>query len=111
MDRETREARRERTREFYLKRYPRIVASVIAESLGYATPSSAAQILKDAAEGQENWCEWIYSCYGRDPRKAVQSAIRNRHGHTGYMAEYKLARALVDRANKTGEEPLFGSWF
>ena len=95
----------------YMKRYPRTVAHIIAESLGYATPSCAARILKDAKEGQENWCEWIYSCYERNPKIPVRNAIRNRHAHHGYMAEYKLARALVERAIEKGDEPLFASWF
>lgn len=99
------------TREDYLWRYPRICAHIICESLGYATPSSAAAILKDAKEGKENWCEWIASCYGCDPRIPVRNAIRDRHTHKGFMAEYKHAKALVDRANQMGEEPLFASWF
>jgi len=94
-----------------MKRYPRITAHIIAESLGYATPTTAALILRDAKYRQENWCEWIYSCYNRDPLGAVQDAIRNRHHHKGYMAEYRLARALVGRAIETGEEPLLASWF
>ncbi len=95
----------------FMRRYPRIVAHIIAESLGYATPSKAALILKDARDRKENWCEWIYSCYDRNPLKAVQAAIRNRHCHKGFMAEYKVARALVDRALKDGNEPMFASWF
>jgi hypothetical protein len=94
-----------------MMRYPRITAHIIAESLGYATPSKAALILKDAREGKENWCEWIYSCYDRDPKKAVRNAIRNRHHHEGFMAEYKLALALVKRAIETDDEPIFASWF
>ena len=94
-----------------MTKYPRITAHIIAESLGYATPSKAALILKDAREGKENWCEWIYSCYDRDPKKAVQNAIRNRHHHEGFMAEYKLALALVKRAIETDDEPIFASWF
>ena len=94
-----------------MKRYPRITAHIIAESLGYATPSRAARILKDAREKRENYCEWIYSCYGSDPFPAVQNAIRNRHHHKGYMSEYKLAKKLVDQAIETGDEPLLGSWF
>lgn len=31
----------------YVARYPRICAHIIAESLGYATPRSAAKILQD----------------------------------------------------------------
>ena len=94
-----------------MRKYPRLTAHIIAESLGYATPSRAARILKDAREGRENHCEWIYSCFGSDPLPAVRNAIRNRHYHKGYMAEYKLAKKLVDRAIETGDEPLLGSWF
>jgi len=94
-----------------MRRYPRITVHIIAESLGYATPTTAALILRDAKNRQENWCEWIYSCYNRDPLLAVRGATRNRHRHKGYMAEYALARALVDRALKDGAEPLFASWF
>ena len=94
-----------------MKRYPRITAHIIAQSLGYATPSCAARILKDAREGRENCCEWIYSCYSKDPLPAVRDSIRNRHHHRGFMAEYKLAYALVRRAIETGDEPLFASWF
>jgi hypothetical protein len=94
-----------------MQKYPCITAHIIAESLGYATPSCAASILKDAIQGKENYCEWIYSCYERDPKKAVQNAIRNRHHHEGFMAEYKLALALVKRAIETNDEPTFASWF
>jgi len=94
-----------------MKRYPCLTAHVIAESLGYATPSRAARILKDAREGRKNYFEWISSCYGSDPLPAVRNAIRNRHHHKGYMAEYKLAKKIVDRAIETGEEPFLGSWF
>ena len=98
------------TREI-MKRYPRITAHIVAESLGYATPSCAARILKDTREGRKNYCEWIYSCYTKDPVRAVQDSIKRRHYHKGFMADYKLAYALVRKAIETGEEPLFGSWF
>lgn len=94
-----------------MKKYPSITAHIISESLGYATPSCAARILKDAREGRENHCEWIYSCYDRNPLPAVRDSIKNRHYHEGFMSEYKLAKKLVDRAIETGEEPLLGSWF
>jgi hypothetical protein len=84
---------------------------MIAEGLGYATPTCAAQILRDAKYGQENWCEWIYSCHDRNPIRAVKNAIRSRHHHKGFMAEYQHAKALVDRALNTGDEPIFASWF
>lgn len=95
----------------FMNAYPRITAHIIAESLGYATPSCAARILRDGAKREENWCEWIDACYGGNALKAVQDAIRNRHCHKGYMAEYKLARALVERARREDEEPIFASWF
>jgi hypothetical protein len=95
----------------YLRVYPRLCAHVIAESLGYAPPSRAARIVMDAHKRQENWCEWIYSCYNKDPLPAVRNAFQSRHTHRGFMAEYKLAKALVDRAVQTGDEPIFASWF
>ena len=94
-----------------MKRYPCITAHIIAESLGYATPSLAARILKDARENRKNYCEWIYSCYTEDPVRAVQDSIKRRHSHKGFMSNYKLAYALVRKTIETGDEPLFGSWF
>ena len=99
------------TAEDYLRRYPRICAHIIAESLGYATPGVAATILKDAKEGRENWCEWIFSCYDRDPRRAVQKAIHGRHTHHGYMASYELALRIVRHQLDTGRGPDLASWF
>ena len=99
------------TAEAVMRRYPRITAHIIAESLGYATPSRAALILCDAKYRRENWCEWIDACYGRDALRAVKDAIRKRHHHTGYMAEYRHAKALVERSIKDGQEPMLASWF
>ena len=38
---------KELTVEETMRRYPRITANIIAESLGYATPTCMARILKD----------------------------------------------------------------
>jgi len=95
----------------YLQRYPRLCATIIAFSLGYATPRCAANILKDAHERRTNYCEWIYECYRADPLPAVQEAIRSRHSLHGYMADYYQALAIVRRANHDGEHPTFASWF
>ena len=65
----------------------------------------------DAREKKSNYCEWILSCYGGDPRRAVANAISRRHRHHGYMASYPQALALVREAADTGREPLFASWF
>ena len=102
---------KERTNRDYLTRYPRICAHIIAESLGYATPLCAATILKDAREGRENWCEWIFSCYDKDPKPAVRRAIEGRHRHKGYMAEYPHALQIVRHQLETGEGPTLASWF
>ena len=102
---------KEPTSKDYLARYPRICAHIIAESLGYATPLCAASILKDAREDRENWCEWIFSCYNRDPKPAVRRAIEGRHRHKGYMAEYRHALQIVRHQLETGEGPTLASWF
>jgi hypothetical protein len=102
---------RDRTAQGILLRCPRLVAHVIAESLGYATPALAAKIVADGAAGRANWCEWIYTCYSGDARKVVQAAIHSRHHHGGYMADHRAALALVRRYAETGDGPLFASWF
>ena len=48
-----------------MRRYPRITSHLIAESMGYATPTNAARIVRDAKYNQKNWSRWIYSCYDR----------------------------------------------
>lgn len=94
-----------------MKRYPVLTAHIIAESMGYATPSCAARILKDAREGKKNYCEWIHSCYQGDALMAVKNSILFRDEHTGYMNDYQRARALVKKSLESGVEPLLGRWF
>jgi len=105
-----RNARPESPEEF-MRRYPRVTAHIISESLGYATPTAAARIGLDGMNHRKNYCEWVASCYGGDAYKVIERSIRNRHYHKGFMAEYKLAKKLVDHALETGKEPLFASWF
>ncbi len=100
----------EPTREQVMRKYPRICAHIICESLGYACPSTAASILRDAMYHRKNYCEFIASCYRGDARECVRRAVAYRHTHSGYMAEYKLALAIVLRALKTGKEPMLASW-
>ena len=94
-----------------LKRWPRLCAHVICHSLGYATPTKAADIVLAAARRRPHYCEWIDACYAGDPLPAVQAAIQGRHTHRGYMAEYGLARALVEQAIRDGDHCVFASWF
>ncbi len=94
-----------------MRRWPSLTAHLICESLGYATPTKAGLIILDAINNRENWCEWVYACYNKNPKIPLQRAIKGRHHHEGYMAEYRNAIALVRRAIDTGEEPVFASWF
>ena len=94
-----------------MDRYPRIVAHLICESLGYATPERAVWILIDAVEGRENHCEWVSACFGCDPRVPVSQAIARRHNHKGYMAEYRDARAIVTATIENRRGPELASWF
>ena len=95
----------------YLRRYPRICANIICHSLGYATPTKAAIILMHADRNEPDYCEWIDACYHGDARSAISDAIRNRHMHHGFMADFDLAHRLVQRAIESGDEPLLASWF
>ena len=94
-----------------LRRYPRLVAHMICQSLGYFTPTGAALALADALNGHENWCEYVLSCHGRDPIRVVRKAIQGRRTHRGYMAHYPKALAIVAREILTGEQPFLASWF
>lgn len=102
---------RPRSPSEFMRRYPGITAHIIAESLGYATPMNAARIGLDGLHERKNYCEWIAACYGGNARQALQDSIDRRHYHKGYMAEYKLAKKLVDRCLETGDQPLLASWF
>jgi len=103
-------AARPPTRDEILQRYPRLVAHVIAESLGYATPRTAAAIIQDAVAERPNCSEWIAHGFRGNARAAVNRAITSRHYHHGPMGSYFAARAVVARA-QTGEHPVFASWF
>ena len=97
--------------ETVLRRYPRICAHIICESLGYAKPSTAASILLAVIHKKPHYCEWIVSCYACNPVTPVTRAIRSRSHHRGYMADYRQALRLVRQAVETGNEPMFASWF
>lgn len=104
-----------------MKRYPRITAHLIAESLGYFAPRCASHGILKAKEGEAYYCEWyshIAQSYDADKLKEVtkevlKASIVNRHYHNGGMSNYKSALALVKHSIDKGEEPNFGlgSWF
>jgi len=93
--------------------YPRLTSLVIAFSDSYATPSTAAMILGDVQNRQENWCEWLYSCWDKNPTAMLKAAIKNRHHYKGNMYYDNLAeaQAKVVKWTTTDKEPLFASKF
>jgi hypothetical protein len=105
-----------------LRRWPRLVAHLICESLGYFTPRGAANAIIAYREGVPFACEWYcYLAEGRGDRFATDAllevnryvlttAIRRRAQHRGYMADYDRAIALVRRELETGRGPIFSSW-
>lgn len=108
-----------------LKRYPRIIAHMICESLGYFTVLSAANALLAYIEKKPYYCEWYDHMAGFQKtgtynermqhitQRTVKDAIRNRKGHHGYMAEYKnaimLIKAELEREGVTSQ--MLASWF
>lgn len=50
------------TPEEVMKKYPRIVAHLIAESLGYFTPRTAAIAIIKAKNNEPYFCEWYADC-------------------------------------------------
>lgn len=98
--------------ERVLRRYPRLCAHIICDSLGYAQPLVAARVLKDAINGHENNCEWIDACYQGDPRKPVRAAIAGRHRHAGFMADYRQALlCIIKQLMGTWPRDRFAAWF
>lgn len=104
-------------REDAMRRWPRLTAHLIAESLGYFTPEGAAGAVLSFKRNQEHWCEWYMhmAAAGRKPilqvgAETLRRAIRFRRMHCGYMSSYELARKIIQRYQQTGESPLFMSW-
>ncbi len=109
-----------------LQRWPRLVAHMICESLGYFTVQSAANALTHYKARESYACEWyshMSHCRGkgffdeetllRIGRDVVLSAIRGRSRHHGYMAEYQQAIALVraELKQRGFTSGMLASWF
>ena len=107
------------TQKEVLECYPRLVAHLICGSLGYFTPGAAANAILHHIQGEPNWCEWYtHMAQSWDSAKllevgrhALEDAVRGRHHHHGYMAEYLQARELVEHVRQGGQGPVFASWF
>lgn len=109
-----------------IRRWPRLVAHMICESLGYFSPRAAANAVAAYKNGEPYACEWyshMCSCKGRgffdEPtllqigRDVVRYAFEGRHGHHGYMAEYQRAIQLVRAEQKQRHctSDMLASWF
>lgn len=118
--------RQRMTRDAVLRRYPRLVAHMICESLGYFSPLCAANALAHHINGTPFACEWyshICMCRGQGlfhddtlvqvGRDVVRAAFVSRRRHQGPMAEFEQALALVQaERNKAGATAgLLASWF
>lgn len=118
-----------RTQADVLQRLPCLVAHLIAESLGYFTPQSAANAIAYYTRGEAFCCEWYYDWASKrcangntkcaDVRDTVRevgelallNACNRRNRHRGPMAEFRRAIALVRHVRQGGEGPVFASWF
>ncbi|MCY2987536.1 MAG: hypothetical protein NTY19_06690 [Planctomycetota bacterium] len=118
-----------RTRGDVIQRLPCLTAHLIAESLGYFTPQSAANAIAYYTTGEAFFCEWYYDWASKrfashntecaDVRDtvrevgelAIQNAVRRRGHHRDPMAEFKRALALVRHVRQGGDGPTFASWF
>jgi len=103
--------RAEMTPEDVLRRWPALTAHMICESLGYATPMHAAVIILNAVNNRPDHCEWISCCHKSNPKIPLNLAIKTRHYHKGYMADFKQALYLVCREILGFPNPVFASWF
>ena len=107
-----------------LRRYPRIVAHMICESLGYFPPDRAANAIIYYKEDVPFFCElYVDIASKRDDikgdrdtkvkeagRRFLRQAIKRRHEHEGFMSDYQQARAVIQRELE-GKGPKFASWF
>jgi hypothetical protein len=110
-----------RSQNDVLQRLPCLTAHLIAESLGYFTPQSAANAIVRYAKSEAFFCEWYYDWASkrfangntksgdlRDTVKevgqlALQNAFERRRHHRGPMAEFKRALVLVLHVRQGGD--------
>jgi len=106
-----------------LRRYPRVCAHLVCDSLGYYSPDSAAYALRDIALGRPAYSEWFMhmasvqlknegAAAPRDAdgyvdeayyqktmigigRHILERAVKSRSHHHGMMADYGQARAVI----------------
>lgn len=106
------------SQEFAMKRWPRLIGHMIAESLGYFTPRSAANALLHSRLKEPFHCEYyVHMAGGFDDKKVIQAGLEQtrrsfqlRKLHTGYMSSYAQARQVI-AAELAGQGPTLASWF
>ena len=97
-----------------LRRWPRIAAHIMSESLGYASPETAAYILLTGKFNEPCWCEWADACWNRDGRAILRHSIKGRKHHEGFMAHYSdRALPMVRNAVQSGGQTngMLAAWF
>jgi hypothetical protein len=96
---------------------------MICESLGYFTPARAANAIDHYRAGRPFFCEWYsHRCSIRTKgdyfneqvvlqigRDVIKESFQRRRQHEGPMAEYQIAKVLVQR-ELAGKGPEFMSW-
>lgn len=106
-------------REVIVK-YPRLVAHLMCESLGYFCPLSAANAIAAYINNETFACEWYVHMAGGSReallevnKRTIKRAFENRHRHKGYMADMNYARQLVWREleNEGISHGMFAGWF
>src|SRR5512147_1580768 len=83
-----------RTPEDVMRRYPRLTAHLICQSLGYFNPRAEAGAILCWSKREPYWCE-LYIHYARGGksmldvlREDLERAISMRDSHHGFMADY-----------------------
>lgn len=94
---------RQMTQQQVIKRWPRLVAHMICESLGYFTPLSAANAILFYKSNAPFFCKMYCdlsrrrgkSLFDNDEvtkigKEFIERSIQRRHTHYGLMADYNL---------------------
>lgn len=69
-----------------------LIAAIVSDSIGYATPRHAAFHVRDFRDGKEGvFCERGTACFGNDMQKMMDRAAR----HWGCLSEEKRERLLT----------------
>ena len=101
------------------KKYPRLIAHMIAESMGYYTVTRAISTVHGYQDNKPYYCEMhTHAAGGYDDEKVLEVvkrmpkiAFKNRHYHKGYMTSYLRAKAAVSQFIETDKQNDFAAWF